>query len=131
MPRGSGSGLAKLARAREGVAAVEMAMLLPAFLTVLLGMVEFGRLFWTQSALQFAVEAAARCASVNTTTCGSASATQTYAASQAFGLTIPSTDFTVSTPSCGNEVSIAYSFGFVVPKLFPWTITLNAQSCHP
>jgi Flp pilus assembly protein TadG len=123
--------LAGLTRAREGVAAVEMAILLPAFLTVLLGVIEFGRLFWTQTALQFAVEAAARCAAVNATTCGSSSATQTYAASQAFGLSIPSTDFTVSQPSCGNKVSIAYSFGFVVPKLFPWTVTLNAQSCHP
>jgi Flp pilus assembly protein TadG len=120
-----------LHNARGGTAAVEMAILLPAFLTVLLGIVEFGRLVWTQSTLQFAVEAAARCAAVNTTTCSGTSTTQTYAASEAYGLSIPSTDFTVSIPSCGEEVSIAYSFSFVVPALFPWTITLNAQSCHP
>ena len=123
--------LAKLTGARDGVAAVEMAILLPAFLTVLLGIVEFGRVFWTQTALQFAVEAAARCAAVDTTTCSGTSTTQTYAASQAFGLTIPSTDFSVTQPSCGNKVSIAYSFSFLVPALLPWTVTLNAQSCHP
>lgn len=126
-----GLALARLAKLRDGIAAVEMAILLPAFLTVLLGIVEFGRVFWTQSALQFAVEAAARCAAIGASACSSTSGTQSYAASQAYGLSIPSADFTVSQPSCGNQVSIAYSFKFVVPKLLPWTITLNAQSCHP
>jgi len=123
--------LAHLIKARGGVAAIELAFILPTLLTFLLGIVEFGRLLWTQSTLQFAVEAAARCAAVNTTTCASTSEIQTYAASQAFGLSIPSSSFNVSNPSCGNNVAITYSFGFVVPKLLPWTITLNAQSCHP
>lgn len=124
-------GLARLHKARGGTAAVELALLLPAFLTFLLGIVEFGRLFWTQSALQFAVEAAARCAAVNTTTCNGTTATQNYAASQVFGITVPSASFTVSQPSCGNEVSISYAFTFVAPTLLPWTVSLNAQSCHP
>ena len=117
--------------ARDGAAAVELALLLPVFLVFLLGICEFGRALWTQSALQYAVEAAARCAAVNTTTCGTTSATQTYAAGQVNGITIPSTDFNVTSPSCGIQVSISYAFTLLVPKLIPWSMTINAQSCHP
>jgi Flp pilus assembly protein TadG len=73
----------------DGTAAVELAILAPLLLVFLLGIVEFGRLMWTQAALQFAVEAAARCYTIDTT-CTSVSATQAYASQQAFGLTVAS-----------------------------------------
>jgi Flp pilus assembly protein TadG len=119
----------------DGVAAVEFAILLPVFLTLLFGIVEFGRLMWTHAALQFAVEAAARCYAIDTT-CTSASAAQTYASQQIFGLTVASSAFLASNgagTSCGGyQVQVSdYPFSFIVPALFPWTITLNAQSCHP
>ena len=119
------------AKACDGTTAVETAIVLPVFLLLLFAVIEAGLIFWTQSTLQFAVEAAARCAVVDTTNCGSTSAIQTYAASQAIGMTVSSSLFTVSTPSCGHQVSIAYPFGFIVSGLFPGTMTLNAQSCHP
>ena len=115
----------------DGAAAVETAIVLPAFLLLLFAVVEAGLLFWTQTTLQFAVEAAARCATVNTTVCGSTSAIQSYAAAQAAGMTVSSASFNVSQPSCGNQVSISYTFSFIDTALFPGTITLNAQSCHP
>lgn len=130
-PIGIGKQFAGLLKAREGTTAVETAIVLPAFLLLLLGLVETGILFWTQSSLQFAVEAAARCAVVNSTLCGTTSAVQSYAASQVTGLTVASSSFTVSQPSCGHQVSISYPFSFVDPNLFPWPVTLNAQSCHP
>jgi Flp pilus assembly protein TadG len=119
----------------DGTAAVEFAILMPVFLTFLLGIVEFGRLMWTQAALQFAVEAAARCYAIDTT-CTTASATQTYASQQIFGLTVASSAFLASqgagTSCSGYEVQVSnYTFSLIVPRLFPWTITLNAQSCHP
>jgi Flp pilus assembly protein TadG len=120
-----------LLKAREGTTAVETAIVLPAFLLLLLGLIECGILFWTQSSLQFAVEAAARCAVVNSTLCGNTSAIQSYAASQVTGLTVASSSFSVGQPSCGYLVSISYPFSFVDPNLFPWSIMLNAQSCHP
>ena len=123
--------LAALAKACDGTTAVETALVLPAFLLFLFAVVEAGLLFWTQTTLQSAVEAAARCAAVNTTTCGSTSAIQGYAAGQATGLTITSTSFNVSQPSCGYQVSINYPFSFIVTELFSGTITLNATSCHP
>jgi Flp pilus assembly protein TadG len=85
---------ARLWRAGEGTAAVETGILLPIYLLFLLGIFEFGRLLWTQVSLQYAVEAAVRCAIIDPTTCGTSSAVATYAANQAFGLSIPSSAFT-------------------------------------
>ena len=123
--------LIALAKACDGTAAVETAIVLPAFLLMLFAVIEGGLLLWNQSTLQFAVEAAARCAAVNTTLCGSTSAIQSYAASQANGMTVASSSFSVSQPSCGYKVSISYPFNFVITGLFPGTITLTATSCHP
>jgi Flp pilus assembly protein TadG len=111
-----------------GNAAVEFALLMPVFLLMLLGVVEFGRVLWTQSALQNAVEAAARCAAVNTSLCGNASEVQSFASSQVFGQSVT---FSLSTPSCGTQVLATLSFSFIVPKLLPYNITLSAQSCYP
>jgi Flp pilus assembly protein TadG len=123
--------LAALAKACDGTTAVETAIVLPAYLLFLFAIIEGGLLFWTQTTLQSAVEAAARCAVVNTTQCGSTSAIQSYAAAQTPGMTISSSSFNVSQPSCGYQVSISYPFSFIVTELFSGTITLNAQSCHP
>jgi Flp pilus assembly protein TadG len=123
--------LAGLAKARHGATAVETAIVLPVFLLLLFGVIEAGLLFWTQSTLQSAVEAAARCAVVDKTNCGSTSAVQSYAASQAIGMTVPSASFDASPQSCGYQVSIGYNFSFIVSGLFPGTMTLNAKSCHP
>jgi Flp pilus assembly protein TadG len=122
---------AKWAKSCNGATAVETAIVLPAFLLLIFAIVEAGRIFWTQSSLQYAVEAAARCAAVNTTLCGSTSSIQTYAAAQAVGVNVSSSSFNVSLPSCGHQISISYSFTLVVTELFPGGITLKAQSCHP
>lgn len=47
-------------RARSGAAATEFALVLPVFILFLLGMIEFGRLFWVQVSLRLAVEQTAR-----------------------------------------------------------------------
>ncbi len=125
--------LAALTKTCDGTTAVETAIVLPAFLLLLFAVIEGGLLFWTQTTLQFAVEAAARCAAVNTTECASTSAIQSYAASQSadMGVTVSSSSFKPSQPSCGHQVSVSYPFSFIVSELFSGTITLNAQSCHP
>jgi Flp pilus assembly protein TadG len=126
--------LAALAKACDGTTAVETALVLPAFLLLLFAIIEAGFLFWTQTTLQSAVEAAARCAVVNSTLCGTTSAIQTYAASQAVGMTISSSSFSVSTtsPGCSYQVSISYPFNLILTRLFSTSsITLNAKSCHP
>lgn len=116
----------------RGATAVEVAFLMPVFLLFALGIIEFARVLWIQTALQNAVEAAARCATVNsTTTCNTTSNTQSYAAAQVVGASVTSSNFTVTSPSCGTQVAASYAFTFVVPNLLPWNLTLTAQSCHP
>lgn len=115
---------------RSGATALEFAILLPVFLPLLFGVIQLGQMFWTQAAMQHAVEMAARCATINSTTCGTASQIQTYAATQAYGLTLPTGAFTASAAACGNQVVASYSFPFVT-GWFPATINLTAQSCYP
>ena len=55
----------------SGSVAVEYGLLLPALLLLVLGVMDVGRLLWTQATLDRAVEAAARCAAVNTISCAS------------------------------------------------------------
>ena len=114
-----------------------MAFVLPVFLAFLLGIEEFGRVLWTQTALQYAVEAAARCAAVEPANCTPDVAT--YASNQAYGLSIPSTDFTyTASASCGltgytdgAQVTATHVFDPIVSDLVPLSVTLSAKSCHP
>src|SRR5258708_31453331 len=75
-------GLAALVRDCRGAAATEFALVAPALCLVLYGTMEFGRMAWTQEALNFAVEEAARCASVTPSVCGTSQQIATYAASE-------------------------------------------------
>jgi Flp pilus assembly protein TadG len=129
----------RLWRSRGGATAIEMAFLLPVFLGFLLGIEEFGRALWTQTALQYAVEAAARCAAVAP---GNCTDVPSYAATQALGLSIPSSAFTYTqdavcgvcsgvTCTGGAQVTASYAFSGLVPALIPISVTLSAKSCHP
>ncbi len=115
----------------RGAAALEYAVVVPAFLTLSLGVMDLARLVWTQVTLDRTVQAAARCAVVNSTTCGSDAAIQTYATGQAWGLTTSTTNFTVSHPSCGVTVSAQLAFQFVVPWPTMTLSSLTASACYP
>ena len=54
--------LRRLFKARDGAEAIEFALVSIPLVLFLMGVVEFGRLYWTQSDLQYAAEATARCA---------------------------------------------------------------------
>src|SRR5947209_1195488 len=97
--------LRRLCRSEIGTTAIETAFLLPVFLTFVIGIMEFGRAMWIQSSLQYAVEAAARCAVVQaSSTCSSTTAVQTYAAAAVIGPSVSSGDFTVATSgTCGSS----------------------------
>lgn len=124
-------------REPSGAAVVEFAFAMPILLTALLGTVEFGRVVWTQNALHYAVEEAARCMTFNVTTCSSTSTIQSYAASVS-GLSFGSggTTFAPTTGAAcgggvtGNRVTASYPFQFVT-SLFNYGITLTAQACFP
>lgn len=118
-------------RSSKGAVAIEYAILLPALLVILLGIIDVGRLLWTQTTLDRAVEAASRCAAINATLCGTTLQIQTYAVTQAYGLQITSAAFTVTKPACGVNVQVSVPFRLIIPWLTRTSLTLTAKSCYP
>ena len=114
---------------RAGAIAIEFAILGPVLLVLLIGIIEFGRMLWVENALQYAVAQASRCMTVDVSVCGSTRETQDFAASNS-GMSFPSAIFLVGPAACGNQVSASYPFTFAA-GLFPYAITLVAQSCYP
>jgi Flp pilus assembly protein TadG len=118
----------KLTRCTSGAAAVEFGLLLPGFAALLVGSLYASLMMYSAASMHYAVEEAARCYSVNGTTCSNASKTQIYAQGLYHGTNSPT--FTASTPACGHQVGATMSFvlNMVVGK---WTIPLSATSCFP
>lgn len=104
-----------------------------------LGIIDTGRLLWSFTTLSRATQAAARCAAVNSTLCGTTSQIQSYAVDQALGLDVTASAFTVTQPSCGKQVGAAYTFQFVIPWFYGTptsvgsgnTLALTATACYP
>ena len=117
-------------RNRSGGTAIEFAMTAPVFFGLIIGAAEVGLLCWAQLALQQGSEAAARCASVNKTVCGTTSQIQTYASAQSFGLAPAASTFTVSTPACGKMVQASYNPPFLTGFVMRG-VTLTASACFP
>lgn len=111
-----------------GTTAIEFAIILPVLFVFLLGIMDTGRLLWTYSTISRAVEAAARCAAVNKTACGSTGDIQQKAVDEAWGLTIASAAFSVADQSCGKKVSASYDFPFFIPGFS--AVKLNASACY-
>jgi Flp pilus assembly protein TadG len=61
--------LQTVGQACGGTAAIEFALVAPAFLGLLFGTVEFGRLLWTEQALQETAIAGARCMAILQSAC--------------------------------------------------------------
>jgi Flp pilus assembly protein TadG len=134
--------LRRLGRAVDGVETIEFAFAALPLLMFLLGVVEFARLYWVQSELQYAAEAGARCLTTNC--CGGSPAScanssgnsgvRAYTATQVLGMTVSSSDlqsFAVSSASCGNQISFSYHFHFLVGQIVPQSdITLSTTACH-
>jgi len=118
-------------RRTDGATAVEYALVLPALLLFVLGIIDVSRLLWTYTTLHRAVEAAARCGAVNEIDCVSSGQIQSYAAAQAWGMTITPGAFTVSNPACGVQVQANYDFTFIIPwMLGSSTLGLRATACY-
>ena len=81
--------------------------------------------------LQRAVDVASRCAAILTSTCGTTSQIQTYAASNVIGMTVPSTIFSVTNASCGAQVSAAYAVPSFTSGLGLENITVHVSACYP
>jgi Flp pilus assembly protein TadG len=124
---------------RSGSAAVEAALVLPPFLMLFLGILSACVAVFAASNLHYAVEGAARCYSVNSSQCGTASATQSYAQSLYQGPSTPAPTFTASsagacsqsngTPN-GHQVTATLDY-VLNAGVAHWTIPLSATACYP
>jgi Flp pilus assembly protein TadG len=117
-------------RNRSGATAVEFALTVPVFFALVIGAVEVGLLCWAHLALQQGSEAAARCASVNKTLCGTTAQIQAYASAQSLGLAPVASTFTVSTEACGKRVQASYDPPFLTAFAMSG-VTLAASACFP
>ena len=127
----------------RGMAAIEFALLLPLFLILVFGIIEFGQVLFFQAALQHAVTNAARCASEFSSTnalgstnappdCSSSANIVTVAVQQAYGLKIPSNTFSTTLASNGyNCVYADYPFSFYIPLMPKFALAITANSCFP
>lgn len=126
---------------RSGVTIVEFAILLPFFLVLLFGIIEFAQVMFFQAALQHAVTHAARCfsefsaanslGSSNTPPdCSTTDRVKTVAQQQAYGLNFPASVFSPTTSTTSNCVSANYTFNLAIPFISR-QIVLTAQSCYP
>jgi Flp pilus assembly protein TadG len=118
-----------LRRDEVGSLTVDFAMIATPLLLLILGTMELGQMLWYQNALNYSVEEAARCASIDANNCGTSSQVKSYAAGRS-GAGFATAVFSTSTPSCGNQVNASYPMSLHIP-FAPISVTLTAQSCYP
>jgi Flp pilus assembly protein TadG len=117
-------------RDEDGAALVEYALVLPALLALVFGLMQLGGMAWTQEALNYAVQEAARCAVVRPDICGDPGSVQQYAASQALGISAPANAFTVAQDDCGMDVRAALPYDFIVSPFNSSPVQLTAEACR-
>ena len=113
-----------------GATIVEFALTAPIFIALLFAIVECGIAGWTQFGLQYGVQAAARCASLQNSSCSSPSQIAQYAADNALGVTVQPSTFTVTAAACGNQIQASYAYNFFTLFFGTPTITMTAQACY-
>jgi Flp pilus assembly protein TadG len=114
----------------RGTTAVEFAIVGPIFIGLVIGILYLALCLLLVSSLHFAVEDAARCASVRTTVCKDNATTVSYAQSRYFGPGSP----TFSGPTvaaCGNNL-VSGSINYVAQLgLTQFTIPISTSACYP
>jgi len=113
-----------------GTSAVEFALMAPVLCALMLGVIEGGRVMWVTNQLQTAVEDAAHCGVVNSTTCPTTQMIQAYAVSQVNGFAVTASQFYVTNTTCGLKVTatVPYTGLFFGASISP---TLTASFCQP
>jgi len=137
----------------DGAAIIEFALVAPMFLMLVFGTIEYGRLLWTQQALQQTAIAGARCmaiahGAIQSSPCASAgsySATSTNSyienIASGWGLSVQDSNITLDSTGadCGGtsglvEVKITISFTTPVPQIVLLSAgaePLTAIACYP
>jgi Flp pilus assembly protein TadG len=114
----------------NGASAAEFTLVLIPFLALVFGIVSLCMMFYANHTLQYAAEAAARCASVGRfTNCTNTTAVQNYALSHYSGPNITPV-FVATTAGCGHTVTGTASFPLnaIVINI---AVPLSATACFP
>jgi TadE-like protein len=113
----------------RGVAAVEFAMVAPVFIVLTVGTFYLCLSLFLTGSLHYAVEQAARCASVKTTICTDSNAIVLYAQNNYFG---PggAPNFIYAAAPCGNSVSASLNY-VLDTGLKQFTLPVSATACFP
>ncbi|NRG18474.1 pilus assembly protein [Rhizobiales bacterium] len=131
--RGSVRDAAGFLRDRRGVAAVEMAFVLPLFLMVVLGTIEFGRALSAWNQASHALGRVVRIVNLDATTSTSeiASAMRSYLPSAyGDGLSVTATKKTISGGEY-IEISASFPYEIRVPFTSLSTLTLSVDTLAP
>ncbi len=97
----------------RGTTAVEFGIIAPVFFGLIVSIFYLCMGLWLVGSLHYAVEDAARCASVETLStqpCKNASGVIAYATSHYHGPSSPKPTFTYAAAACGNSVSASVNY---------------------
>lgn len=117
-------------RDARGTTAIEFAIVGPAFIGLVIGLIYLCMCLFAIGSVHYAVEAGARCAAVRTTQCTDTNSILAYTKSRYFG---PSSTpaFTYNpTAACGRSVSGSLDYA-VDLGLKEITIPITATACFP
>jgi Flp pilus assembly protein TadG len=128
--------LKSLRRDQQGTTAVEFAIVAPVFIALLIGTLALCVAFFLVGSLHFAVEDAARCASVKAECqvagIPDAAATQTYAQKHYFGPSLSPNPFIYAADTNNNCNRVTASISYSMNVGFrAFTIPILATACFP
>jgi len=119
-------------RNESGAGATEFVLVLIPFAALIFGIINLCLMFYANHTLQYAVQSAARCYSVDFTACGgSAGTTQTYATTHYSGPNIGVTFTAMPYPTgCGHTVTGSGNFPLNA-VVYTLSVPLAATACFP
>ncbi|RYD40096.1 MAG: pilus assembly protein [Verrucomicrobiaceae bacterium] len=131
-------GLRKLRACTKGSTVMEFALVAPAFVMIIFGIIEASRVFWIKQTLDEVAYSTARCMSVSST-CDSNAKAQSYAIDRARGYSVtltavqvtPVPGTTCKSTAGANSVAITKNIGAPMGGLIPMPSTLSATACFP
>lgn len=128
----------RFVRCTGGASVIEFALLAPVFIAMMVGLVEYGRAYWTRQTLEEVAYVTARCMALSSL-CSNQAGQRSFAVDRATRHAIPLAAANVITSSgvtCRGQAgshSVALSTGFTSPLQGLGVIpeTLRAEACFP
>jgi Flp pilus assembly protein TadG len=115
----------------RGVAAVEFAMVAPLFILLAVGTFYLCMCLFVTGSLHYAVEQAARCASVQYAACTGSNTVVSYAQSSYFGPGGGTPNFTYNAAAaCGKQVNATLNYVWST-GFHQFTLPVSATACFP